>query len=178
MWTEFLQDEENGSLEQQAQELDADGYSSYLLLANLLQDENRYASVLEAMGHAAHRSAASDELLFTMFFVVVLNIFCAFWRQANRGRFPLSSSCTHRRRSASTTSSTWRRCTPGRMVLCQDTWFHPSRFTELFRTAAATIPGSGRQTWDSQIALLRSPEGERYSQALFDKFEAARKKDG
>ena len=50
--TEFLQ-EEDGSLEQQAQELDADGYSSYLLLANLLQDENRYASVLEGLGHAA-----------------------------------------------------------------------------------------------------------------------------
>jgi hypothetical protein len=60
------------------------------------------------------------------------------------------------------------------------TWFHPSRFTELFRIAAAAIPGSGsdRQTWDSQIALLRSPEGERYAQALFDKFEAARKKGG
>jgi len=26
------------------------------------------------------------------------------------------------------------------------------------------------------MALLRSPEGERYAQALFDKFEAARKK--
>ena len=59
-----------------------------------------------------------------------------------------------------------------------DTWFQPSRFTELFRTAAATIPGSGRQTWDSQMALLRSPEGERYAQALFEKFEAARKKAG
>lgn len=37
VWTEFLQDERCGSLEQQAQELDADGYSSYVLLANLLQ---------------------------------------------------------------------------------------------------------------------------------------------
>jgi len=46
----------------------------------------------------------------------------------------------------------------------------------LFRTAAATIPASGRQTWDSQMELLRGPEGERYAQALFDKFEAARKK--
>src|ERR1035438_5324857 len=77
--TEFLQEEEDGSLEQQAQELDADGYSSYLLLANLLQDENRYATFLEGLGHAAHRSAASDELLFTAFFVVVLNVFCALW---------------------------------------------------------------------------------------------------
>jgi hypothetical protein len=58
----------------------------------------------------------------------------------------------------------------------EDTWFHPSRFTELFRTAAAMIPGEGRQTWDSQIELLKTPEGERYSQELSDAFEVARKK--
>jgi hypothetical protein len=38
------------------------------------------------------------------------------------------------------------------------------------------IPGEGRQTWDSQIELLKTPEGERYSQELSDAFEVARKK--
>lgn len=35
------------------------------------------------------------------------------------------------------------------------TWFQPSRFTELFRIAAAAIPGSDsdQQTWDSQMAF-------------------------
>ena len=174
VWTEFLRDEENGSLEQQAQELDADGYSSYLLLANLLHDENRYASVLQAMGHPEQRSAASDELLFTMFFVVVLNTFCAFW--VKRTEVASLYKLVHppppvRINSIIRVAQMYA----GQNGPVADTWFHPSRFTELFRTAAATIPGSGRQTWDSQIALLRTPEGERYSQELSDVFEAARK---
>ncbi len=177
VWTEFLKDEDSGSLEQQAQELDADGYSSYLLLANLLQDENCYASVLEAMGHAAHRTAASDELLFTMFFVFVLNVFCAFWRKRTEvaGLYQLVHPPPPVRIN--------NIIQVAQMYAGQDdpvasTWFRSSRFTELFRIAAAAIPGSGsdRQTWDGQMALLRSPEGERYAQALFDKFEAARKK--
>jgi hypothetical protein len=174
VWTEFLRDGENGSLEQQAQELDADGYSSYLLLANLLHDENRYAGVLQAMGHPEQRSAASDELLLTAFFVVVLNIFCAFW--VKRTEVASFYKLVHppppvRINSIIRVAQMYA----GQNGPVPDTWFHPSRFTELFRTAAATIPGSGRQTWDSQIALLRTPEGERYSQELSDVFEAARK---
>ena len=173
--TEFLKEEEDGSLEQQAQELDADGYSSYLLLANLLQDENRYASVLEGLGHVAHRSAASDELLFTAFFVVVLNVFCAFWRK--RTEVAALYKLVHPPPPVRINNIIQVvQMFAGQNGPVADTWFQPSRFTELFRTAAATIPGSGRQTWDSQMALLRSPEGERYAQALFDKFEAARKK--
>ena len=173
--TEFLQEEEDGSLEQQAQELDADGYSSYLLLANLLQDENRYASVLEGLGHAAHRSAASDELLFTAFFVVVLNVFCAFWRK--RTEVAALYKLVHPPPPVRINNIIQvAQMFAGQNGPVEDSWFQPSRFTELFRTAAATIPGSGRQTWDRQMALLRSPDGERYAQALFDMFEAARKK--
>jgi hypothetical protein len=175
VWTEFLKDEENGSLEQQAQELDADGYSSYLLLANLLQDENRYASVLQAIGHPEQRSAASDELLFTVFFVVVLNVFCAFWRK----RTEVSSLYTLVHPPPPVRINSIIRIAQmyaGQNGPVADTWFQPSRFTELFRTAAATIPGEGRQTWDSQIELLKTPEGERYSQELSDAFEVARQK--
>ena len=161
VWTEFLKDEDSGSLEQQAQELDADGYSSYLLLANLLQDENRYASVLEAMGHAAHRTAASDELLFTMFFVVVLNVFCAFWRKRTEvaGLYQLVHPPPPVRINNIIQVA---QMYAGQNGPVASTWFRSSRFTELFRIAAAAIPGSGsdRQTWDSQMALLRSPEGE------------------
>jgi hypothetical protein len=173
--TEFLKEEEDGSLEQQAQELDADGYSSYLLLANLLQDENRYASVLEGLGHAAHRSAASDELLFTAFFVVVLNAFRAFWRK--RTEVAALYKLVHPPPPVRINNIIQvAQMFSGQNGPVADTWFQSFRFTELFRTAAATIPASGRQTWDSQMALLRSPEGERYAQALFDRFEAVRKK--
>ncbi len=179
VWTEFLKAEDSGSLEQQAQELDADGYSSYLLLANLLQDENRYATVLEAMGYASHRSAASDELLFTMFFVVVLNVFCAFWRKRTEvaGLYQLVHPPPPVRINNIIQVS---QMYTGQNGPVASTWFNPSRFMELFRIAAAAIPGSesDRQTWDSQMALLRTPEGERYAQALFVKFEKARKQGG
>jgi hypothetical protein len=126
------------------------------------------------MGHPEQRSAASDELLFTVFFVVVLNIFCAFW--VKRTEVTSLYKLVHppppvRINSIIRVTQMYA----GQNGPVADTWFHPSRFTELFRTAAATIPGSGRQTWDSQIALLRTPEGERYFQELSDVFEAARK---
>jgi len=177
VWTEFLKDEEDGSLEKQAQEFDADGYSSYLLLASLLQDGNRYAVSLSTLGRAEQRSAASDELLFTVFFVVVLNVFCAFWRKRTEvaGLYKLRHPPPPVRINNIIQVA---QMYAGQNGPVADTWFQPSRFTELFRIAAAAIPGSesDRQTWDSQMALLRSPEGERYTRELFDKFEAARKK--
>ena len=167
--TEFLQEEEDGSLEQQAQELDADGYSSYLLLANLLQDENRYASVLEGLGHAAHRSAASDELLFTVFFVVVLNVFCAFWR--NRTEVAALYKLVHppppvRIKNVIQVAQMFA----GQNGPVEDSWFQSSRFTELFRTAAATIPGlAGRRgTPRSHCCEVRKASGtlKRFSTSL------------
>jgi hypothetical protein len=177
VWTEFLRDDENGSLEKQAQELDADGYSVYLLLANLLQAENRYASVLQAMGHLEQRSAGSDELLFTMFFVVVLNVFCAFWRK--RTEVAAFYKVVHppppvRINFIIRVAQMY----VGQNGPVADSWFQPSRFTKIFQIAAVNIPGSGRQTWDSQIALLQTPAGERYSQELSDAFAAARKGRG
>ena len=142
--TEFLKEEEDGSLERQAQEIDADGYSSYLVLANLLQDENRCTSVLEGLGHAAHRSTASDELLFTAFFVVVLNVFCAFWRK--RTEVAALYKLVHPPPPVRINNIIQvAQMFAGQNGPVADTWFQPSRFTELFRTAAATIPGSGRQ---------------------------------
>lgn len=170
IWTEFLKVEEDGSLEKQAQELDADGYSTYLVLANLLQDENRYAVSLSALGRDEQRSAASDELVFTVFFVVVLNVFCAFWRKRTEiaGLYKLVHPPPPVRINSIIQVA---QMFAGQNGPVADTWFQSARFSELFRIAAAAIPGSeaDRQTWDSQIALLRSPEGERYSNAIRSK---------
>jgi hypothetical protein len=125
------------------------------------------------MGQPQQRSAASDELLFTVFFVVVLNIFCAFW--VKRAEVASLYKLVHPPPARINSIIRVAQMYAGQNGPVADTWFHPSRFTELFRTAAATILGSGRQTWDSQIALLRTPEGETYSQELSDVFEAARK---
>lgn len=141
VWTEFLKDEEDGGLEQQAQELDADGYSSYLLLANLLQDENRYAVSLIALGRDERRGAAGDELLFTVFFVVVLNVFCAFWRKQTEvsGLYKLRHPPPPVRINNIIQVA---QMYAGQNGPVADTWFQPSRFTELLRIAAAAIPGS------------------------------------
>src|SRR5260221_7569285 len=113
------------------------------------------------MGHAAKRTAASDELLFTMFFVVVLNVFCAFWRKRPdvAGLYQLVHPPPPVRINNIIQVA---QMYAGQNGPVASTWFRSSRFTELFRIAAAAIPGSGsdRQTWDSQMALLRSPEGE------------------
>lgn len=174
VWTEFLRDEESGDLEKQAQELDADGYSAYLLLANLLQDQNRYASVLQAMGHPEERSAASDELLFSVFFIVVLNVFCAFWRKRTEvsGLYKLVHPPPPIRINSIIRVA---QMFAGQNGPVADTWFHTSRFTGLFRIAAMNIPGTNKQTWDSQIELLSTSEGEKYERELSEAFEAARK---
>ena len=173
MWTEFLRDEKKRRLrEKQGHELDADGYSAYLLLANLLQDENRYASVLQAMGHAEKRTLLVTNCCHC-FFIIVLNVCCAFWRERTEVSC-LYNSCILHRRYESTPSSGWRRCCRENGPVAK-TWFHPSRFTGLFRIAAMNIPGIGKQTWDSQMASLKTPEGEKYERELSEAFEAARK---
>jgi hypothetical protein len=44
----------------------------------------------------------------------------------------------------------------------------------LFRAAAQLIGVPIRQTWDAQMAFLRSPEGARYDEQLFQVFEMLR----
>jgi hypothetical protein len=62
VWTEFPHDATCGSINSQAQELDADGYAAYLVLAHLLRG-----------------GGDGDELLLTCFFLAVLAFFCEFW---------------------------------------------------------------------------------------------------
>ena len=134
-------DEDDGSLAQQAQELDANGYSSYLLLANLLKDENRYAVYLGALGRDERRSEASDELLFTVFFVVVLNVFCAFWRKrtdvSELYKLPHPPPPVRINKVIRVAQMY-----AGQNGPVADTWFQPSRFTELFRIAAGSHSGT------------------------------------
>ena len=145
-----------------------------MLLANLLQDEYRYASVLQAMAHPERRSAASDELLFTVFFVVVLNVFCAFWRKQTEvsGLYKLVHPPPPVRINSIIKVA---QMFAGQNGPVADTWFQQSRFTGLFRIAAINVPGTGKQTWDSQIALLKTPGGEKYERELSEAFEVARK---
>ena len=77
LWTEFPHDATCGSMNSQAQELDADGYAAYLVLAHLLRREMR-SSALAELGRSGLQGTDGDELLLTCFFLAVLAFFCEF----------------------------------------------------------------------------------------------------
>ena len=78
LWTEFPHDATCGSMNSQAQELDADGYAAYLVLPHLLRGEMR-SSALAELGRSGLQGTDGDELLLTCFFLAVLAFFCEFW---------------------------------------------------------------------------------------------------
>ena len=58
----------------------------------------------------------------------------------------------------------------------ESVWFDAARFRVLFGAATEIIEGTAKQTWDAEIALLRSPEGADYDRRLFERFEKMRQK--
>jgi hypothetical protein len=55
-------------------------------------------------------------------------------------------------------------------------WFAPARFQALFRAAAELATRADRQSWDAHMAFLHSEQGTTYDRALFDRFDALRRK--
>jgi len=170
VWTEFLHHAALGNINSQAQELDADGYAAYLVLAHFLRGERR-PSALADLGDTTD----GDELLLTCFFLAVLAFFCAFWR----GGTDMASVYEFRHppppiriKYMIQVAEMW--C--GQSVSVPQSWFSPARFQELFRTASELIGGTARQTWDAQMSFLRGAEGVEYDRQLFERFEAVRQK--
>jgi len=176
LWTEFLHDAACGSLNSQAQELDADGYAAYLVLAHLLRGEWR-PSALAELGRSDTPGVDGDELLLTCFFLAVLAFFCEFWR----GDVDMASVYKFRHppppvriKYMIQVAQMW--CGQNRSV--PQSWFSPARFQELFRAAADVIEESARQNWDAQMSFLRGADGAQYDQQLFERFEAVRQHRG
>jgi hypothetical protein len=172
VWTEFVNDARCGSINSQAQELDADGYAAYLVLAHLLRGERRQSALAE-LGRADMTDG--DELLLRCFFLAVLAFFCEFWR-GNIDRVSVYQS-THpsppvRIKYMIQVAEMW--C--GQNGSLPQSWFSPARFQELFHAAAEIIGGTDRQTWDAQMSFLRSADGVQYDRQLFERFEAMRQK--
>ena len=68
VWTEFLDNAACGNIYAQAQELDADGYAAYLVLAFLLRGERR-ETALSQLSCADMPDLDGDELLLICFFL-------------------------------------------------------------------------------------------------------------
>lgn len=174
VWTEFLHDTTCGNMNSQAQELDADGYATYLVLAHLLRGEMR-PSALAELGRADMPGTDGDALLLTCFFLAVLAFFCEFWR----GDIDMASVYKFRHppppvriKYMIQIAEMW--C--GQNGSVPQSWFSPARFQELFRAASEVIGETSRQTWDAQMSFLRGAEGVQYDQQLFERFEAVRQK--
>ena len=174
VWSEFSNQATPGNLQSQAQELDADGYAGFLVLAHLLRGERRNTALAQC-GRAELQGADGDELLLTCFFLSLLAFFCSFWRGAID-----TASIYHlphplppvRITYAIRVAEMW--CGQNRSV--PQTWFNADRFRELFHAAAETVGEDARKAWNTQIAFLRRADGAEYDRRLGEKFESVRRK--
>jgi hypothetical protein len=174
LWTEFLRDETGGTINSQAQELDADGYAIYLVLSHLLRGERR-ESALAVLGGTHKTGLDGDELLLTCFFLALLAFFCAFWR----GGVDLTTIYRFRHppppvriKYAIQVTDMWS----GQNESVPRSWFVPARLQALFGAAADVISRTARSEWDAQMSFLRAADGTRYDGQLFERFEAIRQK--
>lgn len=130
VWSEFLQDQMSGSIETQAQEIDADAYAIYLGLTNLLRGTGRENALLQ-LGWKHLPSRDADELLLMCFFMALTSLFCALWPESieltsiDKLRHPPAPV---RIEYAIRTAQTW--CDQNGSV--PSTWFSAERFRSLF----------------------------------------------
>ena len=174
VWTEFLQDETCGSIDSQVEELDADAYAIYLVLARFIRGVGRQ-SVLSQLGWQDLPSNEADELLLMCFFLAVTAFFCARWPE----RIAMTSierlkhpPAPVRIEYAIRVAKMW--CGQNRSV--PESWFSEERLKSLFRVVAEAIGGTTREVWDAHILFLRSDEGAEYDRQLFERFEAVRQR--
>jgi len=174
VWSEFSNQTTPGNLQSQAQELDADGYAEFLVLAHLLCGERRNTALAQC-GRAELLGVDGDELLLTCFFLSLLAFFCSSWRGAIDTasiydlQHPLPQvRITYAIRVAEMWSSL-NKTVP-------QTWFREARFQELFRAARDTVGGTDRAVWDTQLEFLRSAEGAEYGRRLGERFESVGRK--
>jgi hypothetical protein len=74
LWTEFRLDTTGNNLISQAEELDADGYATYLVLAYLLREGGRVGALVQ-LGKGDMSNTEGDELLLACFFLAALAFF-------------------------------------------------------------------------------------------------------
>ncbi len=173
-WTEFLQGDAGGSMDLQAQELDADGYAVYLGLANLVRGAARQGA-LDQLGRQDLQAADADGLLLMCFFLALTAFFCSIWREnidmtsIEEFRHPPAPV---RIEYAIRIAKMW--C--GQNGSVPQAWFDTDRFRALFHTAAEAIGANTRRAWDAHILFLLSREGAEYDARLSERFQAMRVK--
>lgn len=170
VWTEFPHGTTCGNIDFQAQELDADGYATYLVLTHLLRGERRQSARIQ-LQWIGMPAADCDELLLSCFLLAVLAFFCTFWHGDIVPVYQLTHPLPPTRiKYAIQFAEMW--CRQCGSVL--QSWFSPARLQNLFSAAAETVGGPARQNWDTQISFLFGADGAQYDRLLFEKLEAMR----
>jgi hypothetical protein len=171
VWTEFP--DGIGNIHSQTQELDADGYATFITLAHLLRGERRQ-SALAQWRRQDIQDAEGDELLLAAYFLSVIALFCEFWR----GESDITSvyESTHPLPPVRITFL----IRVGQMWCDQNaslspSWFTRERFNAFFRAASEAIPETDRKTWDAQLAFFRSADGAAYDQQLRERLDKLRR---
>jgi hypothetical protein len=166
---EILDAGRDGNMERQIEEIAADGYSVYHVLANLIDGSGRSALTLLKLD--AEKSSVQDQILFALVVVAVGAYF--FVRPAPD--LDDVYKLTHPPQAARMyflmrESIGW--CRQNRPAL--EVWMK-SRFQNLMNAAAeATLGKSGVQVWGDQTVLLKSEEGAKYIRELDEGIKAYR----
>jgi len=174
VWTELVPQTARGSIDSQVEELDADGYAAYLVLAFLLRSPWRQRQLI-LLGQEKMPSVDCDELIMSCFFLSLMAFFCTLWPKSTR--LPLDR-LTHppapvRIDYVIQVAKMW--C--GQFGHVEQSWFTSLRLQDLFHAGASEIDRTNRQGWDAQIAFLSSADGDRYRNLLFEKSNKMRRRE-
>jgi hypothetical protein len=173
VWTEFSSQPPTLALHSQAQEIDADGYGSYIVLEHLLRGALR-DNALATLGRNPSSEEDIDQLLLAVFFVATLAFFCERWYERKT-----DTSSIHNDRHPPPpvriqyifrVAHMW--CEQNKV---SSAWFEPQWSKQLFGVAASVFQSQGKSDWDRLMSFLVSPEGIRYNDELFKEFEVIRK---
>jgi hypothetical protein len=173
VWSEFFDDVAQGSIDYQAQEIDADGYAAYLVLTHLIIGERR-ESALEQLGRADATEDVADRTLLGCFILAVIGFFCIF-TPTDIDRVSIYR-LTHppapvRIKHLVHVAGMW--CSFNRPTL--EEWLNPVRLGELRRTATGAIWEVADQgAWNGQVAFLSTADGDEYDRRLFETFNIQR----
>ena len=172
MWTEFVVPDEQGAIDSQAKELNADSYSAYLNLAFLLRSERRERALLQ-LGREKLLRRNADELIVSCYLLALMAFF--------RMRWPINVSAPLDQLSHPPapvridyllqTVGMW--CS--QFDVLDQPWFTSPKITALFRAAATGGNEANQKGWDEQVAFLTSTSGDVYRRLLFEKAEKLRK---
>ena len=161
-----------GRLEDQAKELDADGYATNFVLSHMIQDAERRKNGLTLLGRESVDESTADKLLMTSF-VVAVGGFFHFLPMASfdaTNVYELSHPpAPARMNNVIHHAQDW--CKRHRPTL--HGWLIPDRYKALVGPVSdAAVSFRGESNWNIQNAFLRSDAGRQYLTRVYEAYQA------